>query len=164
LGSDSASAGAVGPNGRSRIGLGDPMLALLPKLIDSYCRIRPSDGAFCDLESLLCGEKFFKSKDHHTLGEEVGIPFRKVDFSMVPICTVGVAPDDERDLGSWNSIGTELALHCGARREVDLLRVRGWFLFAVSADRKCFLCYATRRQDQYRNKKLQFAGHNSPSL
>jgi len=45
------------------------MLALLPKVIDLYCRIRPSNSAFCYLESLLCGEKFFKSEYHHTLGE-----------------------------------------------------------------------------------------------
>jgi hypothetical protein len=75
------------------------MRALLPKVIDLYCRVRPTNSAFCYLESLLCGEKFFKSKDHHTLGEEVGVPFRKVDFSMIPICLVGVASDDERDLG-----------------------------------------------------------------
>ena len=116
------------------------MRALLPKVIDLYCRVRPTNSAFCYLESLLCGEKFFKSKDHNTLGEEVGVPFRKVDFSMIPICLVGVASDDECDLRSWKSIGAELALHCRARREVDLLRVRGRFLFAVRADRECFLC------------------------
>jgi hypothetical protein len=45
------------------------MLPLLPKVIDLYRRIRPSNSAFCYLESLLCGEKFFESEDHHTLGE-----------------------------------------------------------------------------------------------
>jgi len=59
---------------------------------------------------------------------------------MIPICLVGVASDDERELGSGKSIGAKLALHCGARREVDLLSVRGRPLFAVSADRECFLC------------------------
>ena len=33
---------------------------------------------------------------------------------MIPICLVGGASDDERDLGSGKSIGAELALHCGA--------------------------------------------------
>jgi hypothetical protein len=55
---------------------------------------------------------------------------------MIPICLVGGASDDERDLGSGKSIGAELALHGGARREVDLLRVRGRLLFAMSADRE----------------------------
>jgi len=41
---------------------------------------------------------------------------------MIPSCLVGGASDDERDLGSGKSIDAELALHCGARREVDLLR------------------------------------------
>jgi len=34
-----------------------------------------------------------------------------MDFSMIPICLVGGASDDERDLGSGKSIGAELALH-----------------------------------------------------
>ncbi len=102
----------VGPNGRTRQWAWRPLwLALLPKVIDLYRRIRPTNSAFCYLESLLCGEKFFKSEDHYTLGEEVGVPFRKVDFSMIPICRVGVASDDERDLGSRKSIGAELPLH-----------------------------------------------------
>ena len=57
------------PTDEGGLGLEAFMLALLPKVIDLYCRIRPSNSAFCYLESLLCGEKFFKSEDHHTLGE-----------------------------------------------------------------------------------------------
>jgi hypothetical protein len=34
---------------------------------------------------------------------------------MIPICFVGIASDDECDLGSGKSIGAKLALHCGAR-------------------------------------------------
>ena len=45
------------------------MLALFPKVINLYCRICPSNSAFCYLESLVCEEKFFKSEYHHTLGE-----------------------------------------------------------------------------------------------
>ena len=69
-------------------------LALLPKVIDLYRRIRPTNSTFCYQESLLSRKKFFKSEDHHTLGEEVAVPFRKVDFSTIPICLVSVVSDD----------------------------------------------------------------------
>ncbi len=51
------------------LGLEAFMLALFPKVIDLYCRVCPSNSAFCYLESMVSGEKFFKSEYHHTLGE-----------------------------------------------------------------------------------------------
>jgi hypothetical protein len=60
---------ASASTGESGAGLEAFILALLPKVIDLYCRIRPSNSAFCYLASLLCGEKFFKSEYHHTFGE-----------------------------------------------------------------------------------------------
>jgi hypothetical protein len=71
------------------------------------------------------GRSSSKAKITTPWAKEVGVPFRKVDFSTIPICLVGIASDDELNLGSRKAIGAELALHCGARREVDLLRVRG---------------------------------------